>query len=307
MNAAPDLNDFVRFAVRQPVMIALQVNMGEVPGFFMEDPARKPAPGNLFDADATRILNRETPFRLLEEAAVNEPLPPELHREALMTAFTRGLMLGEDLSHIARKLGEAVPDLAPLTGAYLAETSDEGRRFAAAFLLLHRPEARPYFAVGITRQSQPGKLNPYRDNWWCPMDVEGALDTRANYMFYDRPPAPLHEAAAGIAPEFLGGSAAADAKREMDRLERLGAATDFLAGIVFPYAKTHPGDARIPEALYWLVRAGHYGCADVNTWKSTRAAFELLQLSYPKTTWARRTPTWFKNDYVIRQELKDRQ
>jgi hypothetical protein len=308
MLAAPNLDDFMRFAARGPVMVTLQMNSGETPGFFQEESIKKPKTGDLFDADATRVLNRETPFRLLKESALSAPLPPGLRPEALMTAFTRGLMLGEDISEIARRLAETEPDLSSFTNAYLNETSDDGRRFAAAFLLLHRPEARPYFAAGISRQLHPGKLDEYRDNWWCPMDIEIGLDARANYAWYGTPtPNLLQKSAAAVTPEFLAGSASAESKREMDTLETLGAATDFLGGIVLPFAQSHPDDARVPEALYWLVRAGHYGCADVNTWKTTRAAFRVLHLRYPKTSWAIRTPTWFKNDFDIRQKIKARQ
>jgi len=90
-------------------------------------------------------------------------------------------------------------------------------------------------------------------------------------------------------------------------LGTLSAATDFLGSIVFRFAASNRRDARIPEALYWLVRAGHYGCVDVNSWKTTRDAFRMLQLRYRGTSWAKRTPTWFKNDYDIRQEIRDRQ
>jgi hypothetical protein len=75
---------------------------------------------------------------------------------------------------------------------------------------------------------------------------------------------------------------------------------------VLPFAQSHPDDPRVPEALSGVVRAGHYGCADVNTWKTTRAAFRVLHLRYPKTSWAIRTPTWFRNDFDIRQKIKAR-
>jgi hypothetical protein len=308
MLAAPNLDDFMRFAARGPVMVTLQTNSGETPGFFQEEGAKRQQAGDLLDADATRVLNRETPFRLLKESALNAPLPSELRPEALTIAFTRGLMLGQDLSEIARRLAETEPDLLPFTGAYLKETTDDGRRFAAAFLLLHRPEARPYFASGIGRQLQPGKLDEYRDNWWCPMDIEIELDARANFGWYGTPtPNLLQKSAATVTPEFLAGNSSLESKREMDTLETLGAATDFLGGIVLPFAQSHPDDPRVPEALYWVVRAGHYGCADVNTWKTTRAAFRVLHLRYPKTSWAIRTPTWFRNDFDIRQKIKARQ
>jgi hypothetical protein len=139
------------------------------------------------------------------------------------------------------------------------------------------------------------------------MDIEGALDSRANNQWYRETPNLLQKSAAAVTPEFLAGNLSADAKREIDKLGTLGPATDFLSTIVLQFADSHHKDPRIPEALYWLVRAGHYGCTDTNTWKATRAAFRLLQLRYPETSWAKRTPTWYKSYFDIREEIKARE
>jgi hypothetical protein len=307
MLTAPNLDDFIRFASRSPVMVTLQVDFGEVPGFLMEEGGKPQSTADLFDADATRVLNRETPFRFLKAAALNNSLPPGLQREALLTAFTRGLMLGEDISDIARQLAAMRPEFAALANVYLHETTDDGRRFAAAFLLLHHPEARPYFASGISRQSRPGKIDQYRDNWWCPMDIEIDLDSRVRDQWYESPPNLLQRPAGGVTPEFLSGSAAGEAKREMDKLGTLHAATDFLGRIVLQFGKSHGDDARVPEALYCVVRAGRFGCADVDTWQTTRAAFRMLHLRYPKSSWAKRMPTWHKESWDIRRVVKHRQ
>jgi hypothetical protein len=295
MLAAPTLNDFVAFATRIPVMITFHGNFAEAPGYYDEGYSRPLETGALLDIDATRALNRKTPFRVLKEVAVGSRLPAELRREALLTAFTRGLMLDQDLPDVARALGEIDPAMTLLTNAYLGEADADGRRFAAAFLILHHPEARPFFASGITRQSRPGRLDAYRDNWWCPMDVEMELDSRANTAWYTDTPNLLQKSAADVSQEFLPGDASAEADREMQTLKKLGGGEDFLGHIVLRYAHLRPDDARIPEALHWVVRAGRSGCSDVNTWKATRAAFRLLHLRYGKTGWAKRTPTWFKD------------
>lgn len=302
MLAAPDLAEFLQFAVRKPVMISFQTNIGEAPGYLADwSGLKKDQDAPRLDADAARVLNRETPYRLLKQAALGDSLPGGLHREALMTAFTRGLMLGQDLSDVARKLATADPEIADLANAYLRETSPDGRRFAAAFLLLQAPEARPYFGSGITRQTPPGKLDEYRDNWWCPVGVQAALDSRSHETLWSTPNV-LEDSAAGIAPAFLMGDASTAAGREFAELSKLGAATDFLASIVFPYADSHREDPRVPEALHDLVRSGHYGCSSANTWKAARDAFRLLHLRYPASDWTRRTPTWVKNDADVRED-----
>jgi hypothetical protein len=295
MLAAPNLNEFLQFALRKPVMITVQTNIGETPDYFADWPGPKqPLSIPRLDRDAARVLNRDTPFNLLQETALSGALPADLRRESLITAFTRGLMLDQDLSPIAKKLAAAEPDVADLANAYLAETTPAGRRFSAAFLLLRHPEARPYFGTGITRQTAPGKLDSYRDNWWCPVTAQINLDSRATNDDWATPSV-LQDSTSAIAPAFLAGDPSAQARRELAQLGKLGAATDFLWSIVLSYAGQHPNDPRLPEALHNLVRSGHYGCTDANTWKSTRAAFRMLHLRYPASDWTKRTPTWFKN------------
>jgi hypothetical protein len=243
---------------------------------------------------------------VLAEAATGAKLPAHLQQEALLTAFTRGVMLGEDLAPIAEQLAEVEPELEAEARSYTQAKTDEERRFAAAFLILRRPEARPYFGSGISRQSKPGRLDRYRDNWWCPMDIPAVLDSRARFDWASRFFADPELGTQRSVPSFLAGDAAADAKREFEALGNLHAAGDFLASIVFPYAKSHGEDARVPEALYHLVRVVQYGCVDVDTWKVARDAFEMLHGRYAKTEWAKRTPVWVKNDLDIRRLLRDR-
>lgn len=279
-------------------MFAAQSNIAEAPSPYDDTSRTRPKSSQLLDSDTTLVLNRRTPFRFLKEAALGSQLTAEVHTEALLVAFTRGLMLNQDLTDIAMQI--------PGAEAYLKETTPDGKRFAAAFFLLHHPEARPYFATGITRHSEPGKLDEFRDNWWCPMDIEIALDSRVKDQWSWNTPNILQEASASQTPDFLLGTTGAETKAEMDRLDKLSAATDFFGSVVLPFAKAHPDDTRVPEALYWIVRAGHFGCADVNTWKTTRSAFQVLQLTYPKTKWAKQTPTWYKNEQDIRAEIKAR-
>jgi len=309
MLAAPTFEDFLHFAPRKPVMITFQTDVGETPDFYYNGSARKAQKtGDMFDHDATRVLNRKTPFRLLKRAALGDYLPAELQSEALVIAFTRGLMLGENLAEIAKKMTDTQPDLAPLANAYLLERTDEGRRFAAAILLLQRPDARPYFASGISRQTLPTKIDNYRDNWWCPMDIQIEPDSRANQEdWFSRTPNLLLSSASDVAPDFVAANSSGEANTEFKKLGALSAATDFLGAIVVQYADSHRDDSRVPEALHNVVRSGRFGCADVNTWKTTQAAFRMLHLRYPRSEWTKRTPTWFKNDFDIRQEMKYRQ
>jgi hypothetical protein len=287
MLAAPTFREFLQFAARPPVLITYSLDVGEKPGFWENERLRSTWSGARLDRDATRVLNRGIPYRLVKETAASGALPENLRPEVLLTAFTRGLMLGEDLTELAKDL--------PLAAPYLEERTPEGRQFAAALILLRHPGARPYFGSGISRETRPGRIDNYRDNWWCPMDVVGALDTRASQYGWASPNL-LQRSTDPIAPAFLTVDDTAEAAREFQKLAALGPATDFLGGIVLDYAGVHPDDPRVPEALHYVVRSARFGCSDTDTWKTTRAAFRLLHTRYPKSQWARRTPTWFRQD-----------
>jgi len=57
------------------------------------------------------------------------------------------------------------------------------------------------------------------------------------------------------------------------------------------YARSHPSDPRIPEALHWLVHIGHFGESRNHI---GHRAFILLHQRYPHSSWADKTP--FYND-----------
>ena len=60
------------------------------------------------------------------------------------------------------------------------------------------------------------------------------------------------------------------------------------------FAKTHPEDSRVPEALHLTVRATRHGCTDKESGSYSKQAFQLLHKQYPKSEWAKRTPYWFQ-------------
>jgi hypothetical protein len=305
MLAAPAFHDFTTFALRKPVLFTSTDDEGQFPENSPDSPEEKAwfdrtlgkfAQGEKrLDCDSTYILNYQTPFRLLEEAALDPGAPPSLHRELLLTAFTRGLMLNKDLAAIAKALAGDDSAFEPLARPYLDAVSDEEKRFAAAFLILRHPEARPYLASGIPRQTPPGKIDNYRDNWWCPMDLPVELDSFANMGGL----CVIRAASSRRAPvaEFLSSEEAVQARLEVTALGRAGNATDFLGRIVLDYAAGRR-DSRIPEALHLLVQAGHFGCQDTNTWKTSRAAFRELHERYPGSAWAAKTKSWFRDQSI---------
>jgi hypothetical protein len=60
------------------------------------------------------------------------------------------------------------------------------------------------------------------------------------------------------------------------------------------WARKHPDDPRLPEALHRAVQASRYRCTDANTGKYSKQAFDLLHGQYPKSKWTDRTKYWYK-------------
>lgn len=73
----------------------------------------------------------------------------------------------------------------------------------------------------------------------------------------------------------------------------LTAAPSYLGEQAIDWAKKHPADPRLAEALHLTVKATRFGCADSHSGKISRAAFELLHLRYPHSEWTRKTPYWY--------------
>ena len=67
----------------------------------------------------------------------------------------------------------------------------------------------------------------------------------------------------------------------------------YFAPAVLDWAKAHPNDPRLPEALHYFVRATRYGCVDKSIGPYSRKAFDLLHRKYPNSEWTKKTPYWF--------------
>ena len=77
-------------------------------------------------------------------------------------------------------------------------------------------------------------------------------------------------------------------------MNNLGPAPDYLPREVIDWAKTHPSDPRVAEALALAVKSTRFGCTDQKTGQFSKQAFDLLHSRYPKSSWAQQTKYWFK-------------
>jgi hypothetical protein len=200
-------------------------------------------------------------------------------------------------------------DSATLLKAYLEAPTPAARQFAAVFLILHEPGLRPSIYAGLGRESlssaPTGELDNFRDNWWCsfappPSPTAGQqYYSRYNSGFYSiytnlgGPLAILYPTGNPDPPHFLSADERKTAEAEWKSIMQLGSAPDWLAEQTIEWAKAHPADPRVPEALSLVVRSTHFGCSDSDTGKYSKEAFTLLHQRYPKSEWTADTPYWY--------------
>jgi hypothetical protein len=268
MKAAKNLDEFLEFAPR-PV-----VRFDGAAGAALSGPPVE------FDDDAADDLTYLFPTAVLADAARSSRLPDGLRLEIAETAWTRAAQLGQ--AQTARQLTPVLSslandgNLADLLKAYNQASSDAARTFAAAFLLLHRPEMSPSVHAGAGRRLAPdGQLDNYRNNWWCP------LPALSDQRKLDGPIA------------FLSAKDRQAAESEKAELAEGSFGSDWLAEQVLSYAKAYPRDDRVPEALHLVVVATHLGnCGDTDV-DVEKEAFTLLHKRYPNSSWAANTPYWY--------------
>jgi hypothetical protein len=290
MKVARNLDEFLQFAPRQAVDVNVDSH-GDCKG--ITDPCPPPAEPE-FDADAARELSQMIPARLGADAAASSRLPTDLRRQVAQSVWTRSIMLGEEQTalQLAPVLSSLAPDLAAGLKAYAEAPTGSTRTFAGVFLILHQPGLRPYVYAGAARQTPTGDIDEYRDNWWCDL----ADRSPSGWGAYPRLRGVLtvlYPGGAPSSPQFLSENERREAQKEDMQIIQLGAGLSWLAQQVLSWAKTHPEDAHVPEALHLVVVATHLGCGKADSGSYSKAAFELLHKRYPKSVWTARTPYWY--------------
>jgi hypothetical protein len=263
-----------------------------------------------FDSDASVVLTEKLPLRLLADAAKSNTLPPSLRSDIAISAWTRAILLKNDA--IAREitpiLTELVPELKDDLAEY-AKTSDAAAGQAAAvFAILRNPGFRPFVSASPGRgwfynanDNHFNSIDNFGDNWWCPY-----LPTQKNqhpvggfYLMFSTLRAPLQEIYPGgvvPAPAFLSAQDKNTATEELNALAALPSAPRWLGQFTLEWAKAHPDDPRVPEALHNVVRSWRYGCTDPNEKDASnysKDAYEILHRRYPDNDWTKKTPYWF--------------
>jgi tetratricopeptide (TPR) repeat protein len=294
MKAARNLDEFLEFAPRQASEVAaISVDCATVPC--------APSAVPQFDADAAMGLTQSIPTQLLARAAASPRLLETLRREIAEAAWTRAIMLNQD--EVARSIVPALsvlePDLAAGLNTYNGAPSASDRGFAGVFLILHRPGLRPYVNAGAAREAPSGKVDSFRENWWCTFATPSAGGMNGSQNYYTMyglggPLSLIYTGGKLTAPQFMTDQDRQVAEKEWTSMLQLGGGPTWLLQRVLDWAKAHPSDPRVPEALHLAVNTARVGCTDPNTGDYSEQAFTLLHSRYPNNEWTARTIYWYK-------------
>ncbi|HEV2708070.1 MAG TPA: hypothetical protein VGV59_19295 [Pyrinomonadaceae bacterium] len=294
---ARDADEFFKYAQRVPSGLTWDEDGRELTADEKELDAemRANASRRMFDADAVRIINEAMPLSMLIEAANNQTLPAHLRRDLAVAAWVRSVLLEERAagSEIAPVLASLAPELKPLLEDERASAPPDARKFSALYALLRFPGMQPFVDAGLARQTPLKEIDNYRNNWWCQFADETRQASSTESAGADA--SAKSKAASPSSPAFLSEAQRTAAARERARLSGLETAPNYFTRLAVEWANKNPSDPRVPEALHLAVKSTRYGCADDQTGALSKAAFQTLHRKYPNSTWAKKTPYWFKN------------
>ncbi len=306
LKLARDVGEYVKFAVRRgefimyvrdeqfetmPIGLPLppkkwdRYNEGVLG--WRSELSQKEAP--FLDADATFGMIAFMPLPMMAQVVLAPGLPASIKRDVGLAVWTRAALL--DDAETAKSMADAVapffPQFAEDWKAYRNAGNAELRQFSAAVLLLRLPAARPYPAAGLGYTYNRDQIGRFGPRWWANEEAafETADDNGNPVLCTDCGlPMPL------VAPPFVTDKDKESAKADNERLRKLPGAPTYLGSIVFSWAKAHPNDPRVPEALHLVVRATQYGEQDSDM---SKAAYDLLQSRFRNNPWTAKTPKWF--------------
>lgn len=309
MTLAKNLDEWLKYSVRMPSLVTTDESGEEtLSEFYLLDMRTKSevtrwrekrSEAAQFDSDAAIAFTEKVPLAVLAAAAQKGTLPEPIRRNLAQAAWVKAFLL--DRRDVALQLVPMMKQLFPQRtaelDAYVAATSIEEQRFAGSFSILKSPGWHPYVEQGAGRETTDfTKIDNYKNNWWCswqkPKEEEWSY---YNYYRMESMSAPLHALYPnGIVepPAFLDKDSRDQVVQEWKEVQATSTSIEALAEPVLGWAKSHPRDGRVPEALHHVVRAYRYGC-DEPAMNYSKLAFKLLHERYPNSEWTRKTPFWF--------------
>jgi len=294
MRSAASLDEALRYVPRKVLSRTSEEQSGLDECLdVMKNPKRKYdcRPDNEFaelDADSARFFNLEAPLDTLVDAADPKVLPDNLRASIAAMAWVRSVLLGNDTE--ANRLLPHLP-------AKLQQQAGPGTGFRPLMALLRNPGLRPYLDPGVQRFYSYDFVESYADNWWC--RDWGLSWWEQNWQLRGQPNEAL--LSANESASFLTATKIAEGRQQSDELRKLGDAEIVLGQRTLAYAKAHPDDGDVPEALFLVLRMIRYGCNHASWTDSTeqkkdeqqidevrRAAARLLRERYPANVWTKK-------------------
>lgn len=283
MQVARTFDEFLAYAPRTPVSVTYEYE--SAPLGTPEKQYSKPL--STFDTDATSVFNKSLPLDLWLRAIRNRNLATSLRTELAQSGWVRAVIANQRATEFARELTALKPSYS--TGLQLfINASDRAQQiFEAVYFILHHSELQPWVRAGIQRQTRDGRVDDFRDNWWCAVHSSGQLYRGFDYY-------QMQSARSQAAVEFLSPEEKQEFETQEEALKNAGSGPEFLSSIAVSWAKSHPDDPRNPETLALAVKTSRFGCPDPNSALGVEAAFHWLHSRYPTSTWTQKTPYWFK-------------
>jgi hypothetical protein len=243
-----------------------------------------------FDADATVGLSLFTPLSLMARVAHSGRLPPNMQRDVALAVWTRAVLLenAEIANAVAPIVARHFPQYGAGWKAYQGAATPERKKIEAALLLLRLPGASPWLDSGLGYPYMRDQIGLVATRWWSREDSDQQASDPTDITLCDDCGLTMQFAA----PAFLTAEDRDRARDEVVRLRQLRSAPAYLGAIILAWANAQPRDPRVPEALYLVVRATHYGEKDSET---SKAAYTLLHNRYRRNPWTSKTPLWFSS------------
>jgi hypothetical protein len=267
---ARDWSEFLKFGPRKPVAMAFEEVGSDEP--LDDNPDLKNRTVAL-DDDFTGPMNASVPLELWDAAARGDALPRVFQAEIVQAGWVRAILLEDRPAarKLAERAGELNPAVAQAMRDYAAQTDPAAAQFTAVFWMLRIPGLGPYVRSGVGRTTKGNEIDSFRDNWWNNVEPKTAT-------------------AAGFLPESQRGAG----QEQSAKLQKVaGNGVNYLCAAAIAWAKVHPQDPRVPEALHLAVRATRYGVTDQQSTRYSKEAFDILHKTYPNSQWTQQTKYWF--------------
>lgn len=278
---AQNLDEFVKFGVQVPEANCSNGGTQQVPDDLdqiLQGKASKEKP--LLTGEAGNVIATKLPLSALKDLAANTKLPKDAQNNIAWTSWVRAVLIQDDaaaagLAQVMKALNKAKEKL---VDAYLAAKTPEDKKFAAANLMLQFSSAQPTAGWGQLQEDAFGDSSGW---WWGASPVPRASSNEDGNTIEN------------IDPLFLTPAEKATAAQQIAKLDKIETAPNYLGKIVLAYAKTHPDDPRLPQALHFVVSATHYGSTDDASKGISKQAFQLLHTKYKTSPWTKKTPYFY--------------